>query len=362
MTNINLCDSKNKYLYSLQGLRAIAFLGIFFEHSGIASLGSWGVSVFIVLSGFLMYYNYCHRTICCNDWLQRWYFSVKKIYRLYHLHIITFLAALLIYDCTKWSSVKAATVSILKILTNLTLLQTCIPKSEFYFSFNMVSWYLSLSLFLYLFYPTIQKLLIKISIRTALKLLVCTILLQLFISVVLNEYSKELSQIPVVISDDIVKWITYISPIYRMGDFFCGCLLGKLYSEHYLENIFLRKVYATIIECGLLFSLPLLLQVYYEKMWPFGLEAFRYSLLWIVVSMGLVYDLAYERGPISWVLSRKIFVFVGNISAYAFLLHQIIIVVLGTHLKGFMDYPIIVLVSFAVTVMLSKGYRFIYLR
>lgn len=43
---------------SLQGMRALAFIGIFSEHAGLTHLGSWGVSCFLLLSGFLMYYNY----------------------------------------------------------------------------------------------------------------------------------------------------------------------------------------------------------------------------------------------------------------------------------------------------------------
>ena len=42
---------------SLQGLRAIAFLAIFISHAGLGNygcLGAWGVSVFFLLSGFLM--------------------------------------------------------------------------------------------------------------------------------------------------------------------------------------------------------------------------------------------------------------------------------------------------------------------
>lgn len=45
-------------LNSLQGLRAVAFMGVFLGHCGIGSGGGMGVSVFLVLSGFLMIYNY----------------------------------------------------------------------------------------------------------------------------------------------------------------------------------------------------------------------------------------------------------------------------------------------------------------
>ena len=52
--NLERCDS-------IQGLRAIAFIAIFISHVGfnnLGVLGAWGVSVFFVMSGFLMMNNY----------------------------------------------------------------------------------------------------------------------------------------------------------------------------------------------------------------------------------------------------------------------------------------------------------------
>ncbi len=51
----------SKKITSLQCLRGIAFLGIFFQHCGIGLWGTQGVSVFLVLSGFLMVYTYYSR-------------------------------------------------------------------------------------------------------------------------------------------------------------------------------------------------------------------------------------------------------------------------------------------------------------
>lgn len=44
-----------RWIGALQGLRAIAFLAIFLSHSGIGPFGcfgAWGVSLFLMMSGF----------------------------------------------------------------------------------------------------------------------------------------------------------------------------------------------------------------------------------------------------------------------------------------------------------------------
>ena len=53
--------NNNEKIESLQAVRGIAFLGIFLKHTGISlfcALGDWGVSIFFVLSGFLMSVRY----------------------------------------------------------------------------------------------------------------------------------------------------------------------------------------------------------------------------------------------------------------------------------------------------------------
>ncbi len=70
-----------KRINGLQFLRLIAFLCIFFSHAmrELSILGAAGVSVFIILSGFLMTYNYYDREITVNPFK----FAVRKIKLLY---------------------------------------------------------------------------------------------------------------------------------------------------------------------------------------------------------------------------------------------------------------------------------------
>ena len=55
--------TEKQKLISLQGVRGIAFLGVFLYHASIIETGPWGVSVFVILSGFLMTYNYYDKKI-----------------------------------------------------------------------------------------------------------------------------------------------------------------------------------------------------------------------------------------------------------------------------------------------------------
>lgn len=53
-------NKRKPILKGLYFVRALAFLAVFFQHINdrFIGIGGWGVSIFIVLSGFLMVYQY----------------------------------------------------------------------------------------------------------------------------------------------------------------------------------------------------------------------------------------------------------------------------------------------------------------
>lgn len=59
----NSTVANNSKITSIQALRACAFIGIFASHTGMLALGAWGVSIFLVLSGFIMFYAYIGRDL-----------------------------------------------------------------------------------------------------------------------------------------------------------------------------------------------------------------------------------------------------------------------------------------------------------
>ena len=57
----------------------------------------------------------------------------------------------------RFDNVRHIVIWIFKLISNIVLLQSWVPKSEFYWSFNAVSWYLSLQLAMYFAFPYIRK-------------------------------------------------------------------------------------------------------------------------------------------------------------------------------------------------------------
>lgn len=152
----------NNRIESLQVIRALAFLGVFASHSEIMAFsasGAWGVSVFFILSGFLMFYSYSGTNkIQSYNFFGCIKFGIKKISALFPLHVVMIAVALppLILHYLGYGEGKDFVVNpIVKIVVNLFLIQSWIPIDEVYFSLNSVSWYLSVSLFLYIMFPVI---------------------------------------------------------------------------------------------------------------------------------------------------------------------------------------------------------------
>ena len=145
---------------SLQALRAFAFLGIFFSHADFfVSWPGLGVSVFYVMSGFLMTYRY-EKTDVSATLKSNFLFSINKIKKLYPLHIITMCCAIVLSVASIIHSglkIKSIIGLFLKIFLNVTLLQTWIPSSSINTSLNGVAWYLSVTLFLYFLFPWIKR-------------------------------------------------------------------------------------------------------------------------------------------------------------------------------------------------------------
>lgn len=200
---------------SLQSLRFVFCIMIFLHHYTVdgESLfyagGVCGVSFFMILSGFVMSAGYSEKVACPS--FTRTRFFIKRLIRLYPLHLLCLLGFLFLHFST------LSVMGYLKLIPNVLLLQSWIPVKGVYFSGNAVSWCLSDMLFFYAMFPVLSRGLNRLEHKKiywrgiSLLLLYCSIMLWL--------------------PEAYCHQLLYISPAFRLIDFLIGMLVYKVYNE-----------------------------------------------------------------------------------------------------------------------------------
>lgn len=199
-------------VYSLQSLRAVFALFIFFHHLALFEAGgSCGVSFFLMLSGFALAAGYGIRVETPGfSWKQ---YMLKRLIRVYPLHLITLILALLIriFICGEtnvWGWNMAA---------NAFLLQSWFPWYSYFFSGNAVAWCLSDLLFFYALFPFLWRI-ESYCWKHPRKGITCGILL-------LGAYMVFLFRLP----EQYGNQLLYIHPLFRLIDFILGIFCFRIY-------------------------------------------------------------------------------------------------------------------------------------
>lgn len=339
-----------KKVESLQAFRAIAFLFVFLSHTELCPTGGVGVSMFLVLSGFLMAFsNYRKPMMEPVTVRSSAHFAIQKISKLYLLHMIT-LAMMLAYTVLLlWKDgfpITAVRETLIALPLNALLLQTWVPNEAFYFTFNKVSWYLSVCLFIYFVFPYIFHKLRVCSTDRLVLIGGMIIALQVAVAVPASLL------LPEQMKTRMIKWIVYICPIFRSGDFFLGNILGLYCLKNNIQNeepdAAGWKYTALEMLCVAVCAVLCILRA---KDWiPMWLA---YGIVWLPASLLGVYLFYKKRGFVTKMLSNKLLVYIGNISAYAFLIHQMTIHIVKFAIR---DVWLLSLVSLVATILLSCIY------
>ena len=126
-------------------------------------------------------------------------------------------------------------------------------------------------------------------------------------------------------------WFTYIFPLSRLEDFFIGCNLGYIYAaaDKKVKN---ASVLYTVGEILVVISIVFKWVVYVliislpaeNNIKVISQNWWGNSVYWTITSCVLIYLFAQNRGKVSVLLTNKVFVYIGNMSPYLFLIHQMV--------------------------------------
>lgn len=155
------------------------------------------------------------------------------------------------------------------------------------------------------------------------------------------------------VSGGLRKWVTYISPWYRFGDFILGAVTGYYFLNSQRR---LKQSTYTVVEIITIVLVAIQVHCYDRGLAP--QSNWSLSLFWLPTSLVLVYILSRERGLISSVFSRcRPLIWIGNISGDAFLIHQIAIKMCEMVTD---NTVILTVVSFLITIIGVYLWRLLY--
>ncbi len=344
---------------SLQALRALAFFGIFFSHAFRPTMwATLSVSVFFVLSGFLMFIRHSetdHDPSLKNNFK----FAVSRIAKIYPLHIITLILALLmniVLDIHNHvMNAEFGLDLLIRTLLDIPLLTAWAPD---FGSLNGVAWYLSVMLFLYFIFPFIKNRIREEGISVCIIKTVCILVIQvisykIWIDIIGYDFQTGLER---------CTWFSYYFPVFRLGDFVIGCCLAGAVKES--KQISISKAMYSVFETVLLMLSVFLVYFNFNAYLPPCISpGFNMTTLYIPVAAGWVYLFYVKKGIITALLSNAFLVHIGDLSAYLFLIHSVV-TFYTDHLLKLLDIEaagiiliVVILLEFAVTYVSSLLYK-----
>lgn len=302
---------KNRFtvLDSFRGIFAICVV-VFHMHylnsiteTGFFRRSDLFVDFFFVLSGFVITHSYAF-----NKQLSFRTFTLSRFFRLFPLHI----AALLFYIVIELFKLIAcrhgvgfnktpftAETDPSQIVPNLFLLQSWTTQTTA-LSFNYPSWSISIEFYMYFIFYII--LLCKGFIRYTIWLLIATITTWLFVSNCLTPTN-----------------ILSNSALRGLSGFFTGALTYILYIKTY-KTIKLNALFLSICEIILFITLLLVISSDFNNK----------GIILILLFAISIFVFAHEKGVLSTVFSKKIFVIIGKLSYSIYMTHASLLLIILT--------------------------------
>ena len=291
-------------------MRVIAFLMIFFSHSFstnpvVGSLGSLGVQIFLVISGYLIAIRYSNKSFD-NVWLDGLRYSWKKIKKFYLLHILTLI---LFIGQRLYSHIEFSPIS---LILNITLTQAWYPP--FGNDFNGVAWFLSVMVVIYFLVPFTVNFMSKKNTSQLLILLAVIF----FFRVLADSIAYHIFPEKLIL-------LIYFNPIYRYTDFLFGFIGALILKNLDFDKEDRPKFFSAV-------------QIFFIATYIIGCIFFNTALKYcwlpiIFLLLATILIILLTKSGIANILGIPPLVHLGNISFELFLLHPVFILLVSRVMK-----------------------------
>ncbi|WP_018608366.1 acyltransferase family protein [Uliginosibacterium gangwonense] len=316
-----MLKQRNK-INALTSLRFFAAALVAFQHAGSTGAFKFGihlfdtrtaVSFFFVLSGFILSHVYDRL-----DWRSGFGdFIAARVARLVPAHLATALLAMYMLGIPR--TLEEMGIALL----NLTMLQSWVPLTKWYYSLNAVSWSISTEMFFYFVFPFA----IALANNKPRRLAVITI------GIVLGSIAvaTSLRLSPLEATPGVTAWgLLYISPLTRVAEFLIGLLAYRFAFKFHSRSVAWSMRRASSYEiAAVIFAFFTMVACTRLAETLDGVAP--QASVWIRVAgpsavFGLLIAIIYgERGAFSKILGWRPLVYLGEMSFALYLVHQLIL-------------------------------------
>jgi len=303
---------------SLDGLRAVSIMIVFFSHAGLSALipGGFGVTVFFFLSGFLITTLLCREFERTNG-LDFRAFYLRRLLRLAPPLLLTMALAILLALVGVVKGDLSHSAMLAQVFFAYNYYQQ-IPGAETSVNGLDVLWSLAVEEHFYTVWPLIFLLLAKRRVRGSL-IVVLTLAILVWRSVRLLVFGHS-------------EWAIYISTDTRFDSLLFGCLLAIFMARDLLPDWLMkaRAIYPLLALSGLCLLLSFLWQD------PIFRSTARYTIQGIALMPIFFYAIVRSDHlifrPLNWWVMRRI----GLYSYTLYLIHFVILEAFWTmgYVKG----------------------------
>jgi peptidoglycan/LPS O-acetylase OafA/YrhL len=313
---------------ALTGIRWFAALAVFFSHYGIgappvlkhmALNGYAGVTIFFVLSGFVLTMNYLPRMSGfavreTTSFFGARFARVAPAYffaLLFAMFLPVVLGALGEGKSIHWSDPFGQA----HLWQHILALQAWHPHVEVAYAFNGPAWSLSIEVFLYAMFPLLVVVLAP-ALRTVRGsvLLIAGVAIAMVV-VLLLFYSSGHADLDKTATASAHRWL-YRGPLPRLGDFLLGIGAASLWQLTRHRTVLSPRAgsvaqLVVVVGIGVLLAIPSL----YNK-------AVSYDVMYAFPAVALFLLMAWQpAGAVAWFMALPPLVLLGEISYGFYLLH-----------------------------------------